>query len=214
MAPRRGRARATRFAVRRRAPTTASIASRSASVGSASSRRRSSYTASTRIAVALNSAVPDFGSVASIVSTFVATSSGKWRFMNASPGRSVVVVAHGRLDRAAPRDDAHALAVGDAVALAVLGREQDRLAADVERRRVAAGLHAGVERLEPPPGRQAQREVVVEQVDRRSSARPAGTARGSSTTSSHSRPWRKTARRDRSRPQHGHWMPPSSSSRA
>src|SRR6516162_6177308 len=46
-------------------------------------------TASSRIAVALNSAVPDFGSVASIVSTFVATSSGKWRFMNASPGRSV-----------------------------------------------------------------------------------------------------------------------------
>ena len=46
-------------------------------------------TASRRIAVALNSAVPDFGSVASIVSTFVATSSGKWRFMNARPGRRV-----------------------------------------------------------------------------------------------------------------------------
>ncbi len=46
--------------------------------------------ASTRIAVALNSAVPDFGSTASIVSTFVATSSWKWRFMNARPGRSVV----------------------------------------------------------------------------------------------------------------------------
>ena len=44
---------------------------------------------STRIAVALNSAVPDFGSVASIVRMFVATSSGKWRFMNARPGRSV-----------------------------------------------------------------------------------------------------------------------------
>ena len=35
------------------------------------------YTASTRIAVALNSAVPDFGSVASIVSTFVATRVGE-----------------------------------------------------------------------------------------------------------------------------------------
>ena len=46
------------------------------------------YTASRRIAVALNSAVPDFGSVASIVSTFVATRSGKCRFMNARPGRS------------------------------------------------------------------------------------------------------------------------------
>jgi hypothetical protein len=52
-------------------------------------RRMLHYTASTRIAVALNSDVPDFGSVASIVSTFVATRSGKCRFMNASPGRSV-----------------------------------------------------------------------------------------------------------------------------
>ena len=126
-----------------------------------------SYTASRRIAVALNSAVPDFGSVASIVSTFVATRSGKCRFMNARPGRRQRVVAHGRLDRAAARDDARARAVGDAVALAVGGCEQDRLAADVERRLVAAALHAGVVRLEPPPGREAQREVVVEQVDGR-----------------------------------------------
>ena len=79
--------RATRFPFAASTPTTASIASRSASVGSASSSLRSNYTASRRIAVALNSAVPDFGSVASIVSTFVATSSGKWRFMNARPGR-------------------------------------------------------------------------------------------------------------------------------
>ena len=43
---------------------------------------------STRIAVALNSAVPDFGSVALIVSTLVSTSSGKCSVMNASPGRS------------------------------------------------------------------------------------------------------------------------------
>jgi hypothetical protein len=41
-----------------------------------------------RIAVALNSAVPDFGSVASIVSRFVATSSWKWSVMNVRPGRS------------------------------------------------------------------------------------------------------------------------------
>src|SRR5206468_10473244 len=39
------------------------------------------------IAVALNSAVPDFGSVASIVRMFVSTSSGKCSVMNASPGR-------------------------------------------------------------------------------------------------------------------------------
>ena len=41
---------------------------------------------SIRTALALNSAVPDFGSVASIVSTFVATSSGKWSVMKARPG--------------------------------------------------------------------------------------------------------------------------------
>ena len=77
------------------------------------------------------------------------------------------VVARRRLDRAAPRDDPHAGAVGDAVALAVLGREQDRLAADVQRRREAVRLDARVEGLEPAPGREAQREIVVEQVDRR-----------------------------------------------
>ena len=41
---------------------------------------------SIRMAVALNSAVPDFGSVASIVSRFVATSSWKWSVMNVRPG--------------------------------------------------------------------------------------------------------------------------------
>src|SRR6185295_2015284 len=43
---------------------------------------------SIRIAVALNSAVPDFGSAASIVSRFVSTSSGKCSVMNARPARS------------------------------------------------------------------------------------------------------------------------------
>src|SRR4029079_17162985 len=43
---------------------------------------------STRIAAALNSAVPDFGSVASIVSWLTSTSSGKWNDMNASPAPS------------------------------------------------------------------------------------------------------------------------------
>ena len=38
---------------------------------------------------ALNSAVPDLGSIASIVRMFVATSSWKWSVMNARPGRSV-----------------------------------------------------------------------------------------------------------------------------
>ena len=40
------------------------------------------------MAVALNSAVPTSGSVASMVSTFVATSSGKWKVIKVRPGRS------------------------------------------------------------------------------------------------------------------------------
>ena len=43
---------------------------------------------SIRMAVALNSAVPDFGSVASIVSRLTATSSWKCMVMNVRPGRS------------------------------------------------------------------------------------------------------------------------------
>ena len=41
--------------------------------------------------MALNSAVPDFGSMASIVSTLVSTSSGKCNVMKARPGRSAGV---------------------------------------------------------------------------------------------------------------------------
>lgn len=44
-------------------------------------------TRSMRTAAALNSAVPDLGSVASMVSRLVSTSSGKWKVMNTSPGR-------------------------------------------------------------------------------------------------------------------------------
>ena len=43
---------------------------------------------SMRMAVALNSAVPDLGSVASIVRRLVATSSWKCRVMKVRPGRS------------------------------------------------------------------------------------------------------------------------------
>src|SRR5512142_1054775 len=45
-------------------------------------------TGSTRTAQALNSAVPDFGSVALIVSRFVSTASGKCSVMKTTPGRS------------------------------------------------------------------------------------------------------------------------------
>src|SRR5690348_6526741 len=44
-------------------------------------------TGSIRTAHALNSAVPDLGSVASMVSKFVATSSLKWKVVNAKPVR-------------------------------------------------------------------------------------------------------------------------------
>ena len=47
---------------------------------------------STRTAHALNSAVPDLGSEASIVNTFVATSSGKCSVMNTTPARREVSV--------------------------------------------------------------------------------------------------------------------------
>jgi len=87
-------------------PRTRSTAARSSAVGAAPGMRwrstqDSRITAPTatgrgaarsfsiRIAVALNSAVPDLGSVASIVRRLVATSSWKCSVMNASPGRRV-----------------------------------------------------------------------------------------------------------------------------
>ncbi len=60
------------------------------------------YTASTRMAVALNSAVPDFGSCASIVSTFVAHLVGEMQVHEREPRTQRVVVGRRRLDRAAP----------------------------------------------------------------------------------------------------------------
>ena len=121
---------------------------------------------SIRIAVALNSAVPDFGSVASIVRRFVATSSWKWSVMNVRPGPERRVDPDRRLHLAAPRDHADALALGQAEPLGVLRADVERLAAP-QRRRVAARLDAGVVRVEAAAGRQPDREVVVELVDRR-----------------------------------------------
>src|SRR5215475_473199 len=61
-----------------------------AAKGSALRKRNSGVlaTGSTRTAHALNSAVPDRGSVALIVKRFVATSSGKCNVMNTTPARS------------------------------------------------------------------------------------------------------------------------------
>src|SRR6185369_7889160 len=71
-----------------------------------------------------------------------------------------------RLDLAAARRDTDELAVGEAQPRRVLRRDVERLAAS-QRRRVAAGLDAGVVRVEAAAGRQADREVVIELVDRR-----------------------------------------------
>ena len=77
--------------------------------------------------MALNSAVPDFGSVASMVSTFVSTSSGKWSVMKARPGRSAGSMRTGASTEPRRELDPHALAVGDSQARGVLRRQVERL---------------------------------------------------------------------------------------
>ena len=93
------------------------------------------------------------------------------------------------------------------------GRQLELLAA-AQRRRVAAGLHAGVERVQPPAGRQAQRELRPRAPrsagrPRPRGTRPAGPRRGSF----HRRPCRNDGSSSSS-VKHGHWMPPSSSRRS
>ena len=134
--------------------------------------RRASF--SIRIAVALNSAVPDFGSVASMVSRLVGdvVLEVEGHEREARPERRVE--PDRRLDRAAPRHDPDALALGEPSALGVLGRDVERLAAP-QRRGVAAGLDAGVVRVEPAAGGQPDR------VTRRRACRPAGRARPART---------------------------------
>ena len=74
-----------------------------------------------RTADALNSAVPDLGSMASMVSRLVSTSSGKCIVMNTRPGRSAGVDAHRRDDVPRRDDDPHLLTVLDARAAASSG---------------------------------------------------------------------------------------------
>ena len=142
--PAAGRGRRRPRRARRRSARRRAGAGPSVSAGSSRARRRARSPArsgvatfSTRTAQALNSAVPDLGSVTSIVSRLTSTSSGKWNVMNASPGRSDGSMRTGRLDRAAPRGDPHDLALLEQQALGVLGRDVERLAA-AQRRAVAA----------------------------------------------------------------------------
>ena len=162
-------------------------------------------------AQALNSAVPLFGSVTSIVSRLVSTWSGKWNVMNVEPGPQRRVDVHRRLDRAAARGDAHDLALLEQHALGVLGREVERLAA-VQRRAVAVRLHAGVVRLEPAAGGEPDRVLGVERLERAAGARPARTAPARPRAARPRGARAGTASPVLSSSGHGHWMPPSSSS--
>ena len=102
---RRGRRRPRRL---RRAPRRSRSRSGVARLGLEEAQVQRLARASTRIAVALNSAVPERGSVASIVSTFVVDLVGEVQGHEREAGAQVRVERDRRLDRAAPRGDARA----------------------------------------------------------------------------------------------------------
>ena len=134
--------------------------------------------------------------------------------MKASPGRSDGSIRTGASTEPRRDETAHDLAVGELEPLGVLGREVERLAA-VQRRAVEVRLHAGVVRLEPPAGREPDRVLGVERLERR--PRASTTENGAGGPAERRRPRAAragTASRDASSSGHGHWMPPSSSSRA
>ena len=101
--------------------------------------------------------------------------------MNVSPGRRPVVDDAGT--STAPRRETTRtqLAVGTPSRRAVLGRDVEASPSPSQRRGVARGLHAGVVLVEPPAGRQPDRELVGQPLDRRVVHDGHGTARGSST---------------------------------
>ena len=86
--------------------------------------------------------------------------------MNVSPGRSDSSMRIGASTCAAPRDRRGRARRRPARRGRVLRGDVERLAAS-QRRRVARRLDARVVRVEPAAGREADREVVVEPVDRR-----------------------------------------------
>jgi hypothetical protein len=143
-----------------------------------------------RTAAALNSAVPERGSVASIVSRLVSTSSGKWKVMNTRPGRRPGSMRTGASHGAAARRDAHHLAVGDAVSARRRPATVDRLA--------AAQRRAKLPDCTPVLNESSRRPVVSRSgycasVAPRPAARRARTwngAGGPSIGSAHSRPCR------------------------
>ena len=163
-----GRSRRDRAAHRRRHARRRSARPRSGRM-SISARPRApvprSATGSTRTAHALNSAVPDFGSDASIVSRFVATSSGKCSVMNTMPGAQRRVDARRRDDAAAARDDARPL------------RRRRCRAARRPRARCRASRRSGAASRSRPSARRCCRTRAAG----RSSARSGNSASGCST---------------------------------
>ena len=148
---------------------------------------------SMRIAVALNSAVPDFGSVASIVSRLTARDlvlevQGHER--QARPERRVDPDRD--LDLAAARDDPDDLAVGQAVGRRILGARVEALAA-AQRRGVAA--------VWTPVLYESRRRPVVRRIGKSSVSLSTGGSwstgmngtRLPGTGSSHSREWRNSS---------------------
>ena len=123
------------------------------------------------------------------------------------------IEAHRRLDGAAPRGDPDDLAGLDAEALGVLRAQVERLAA-AQRRAVEARLHAGVVGVQAPAGGQPDREVVVELVDRRGPRRDRERRERAADGLVPQAPVQELASPGCSSSGHGHWMPPSSSSRA
>ena len=116
--------------------------------------------------VALNSAVHGFGFGGVNREVIGGDLFGEVERHEREPGRGYPVDPRRRPHRPASRGHEHDLSVLDPEPLSVLGREIERLAA-VQRRAVQVRLRTGVVGLEPPARGQADREVLVEFVDRR-----------------------------------------------
>ena len=167
---------------------------------------------STRIAAALNSAVPDFGSVASIVSWFTSTSSGKWKVMNASPARRDGSIRTGA-STVPRRDETRTTSPSET---------SSRSASSGERSSDSPRWSGERYRFDCAPVlKDSRRRPVVSRIGKSASSASKGGfasttlngASGPSTGSAHSRPWRKSDP-GCSSSGHGHWSPRSASSRS
>ena len=169
---------------------------------------------SMRIALALNSAVPDFGSTASMVSAFTSTSSGKCNVMNARPARNPSSIRTGATT--APRRDTTRTRSPSAT---------PTVAASSGERSIVSPRRRGDENRPvcTPVLYESRRRPVVRRIGYASSSRSTGgewctTENGaglprSAGSALHRRPCRYGGSSECSFG-HGHWMPPSVSSRS